>query len=120
LIRVLIADDDPDITSSTALLLKLAGFDVQAVTKASEILPALERRPPQVLLQDVRMPELQLEELVTKIRTSPRLVGVKLVLFTATAPEAAQLAAIRPDAIVEKPYQPKDLPRIIERMAGAG
>ena len=56
--KILVVDDDPESLSSTARILTFAEFDVVSVSSAEEALEALKRAPPQLIVTDVRMPNM--------------------------------------------------------------
>jgi CheY-like chemotaxis protein len=105
---VLIVDDEESILRSTALLLEAFGFDVHTVNRAEDILArALEVRP-DALLQDVRMPGLDIDRLVDAFRSRKELEGVHIVLFTASM-EIDEMAERIGVCVLEKPFRPADL-----------
>jgi len=56
--RVVLAEDDLDIQLVARLALKRAGFDVKVVANGLEALEAVKAEPPDVVLLDWMMPEL--------------------------------------------------------------
>lgn len=68
--KVLIVDDELSILRSTAALLDSFGHEVATCAQAADILQAIARERPDVLLQDVRMPGLDVHRLVAAIRDS--------------------------------------------------
>ena len=55
-LHVLVAEDDPDIRELLALQLRKDGFDVETVADGARAIEAIDRRKPDVLLTDLRMP----------------------------------------------------------------
>jgi CheY-like chemotaxis protein len=53
--RVLVADDDSAIRSSLSMILKLSGYEVEAVSSGEEAIEAARRLTPDVLISDVMM-----------------------------------------------------------------
>ena len=83
-IRVAIADDQPLVRDGFRVQLTLAP-DIEFVGGASNGLQAVElarRHRPDVLLMDVRMPELDGIEATRRITTDPRTVGVRILVLT--------------------------------------
>lgn len=116
--RVLIADDEPSILRSTALLLRGFGFETIECPEVACILPKLREHRPQALLQDVRMPGLDVERLVLSIREEPTLSDLPVVLFSAgmDALEIADRLGVR---LVEKPFKPDELVQALTTSAKA-
>ena len=104
--RILIADDDPDLAEVVAQLLAAAGFDTTTATTAADILDRARAMRPDVLLQDVRMPGLDLPRHIAAVRAEPGLRSLKVVLCSASM-ELEELAdRVEADGILEKPYDP--------------
>jgi PAS domain S-box-containing protein len=54
--RVLVVDDDSDVRESTALLLKLNGYEVEMANSGEQAMTLIEAFHPQVVLLDIGMP----------------------------------------------------------------
>jgi CheY-like chemotaxis protein len=106
--RVLIVDDEESILRSTALLLEDFGFEAHTVSRADEIVARALAVRPDVLLQDVRMPGLDIDRLVETCRSRRELEGIHIVLFTASM-DIDQISERLGVRIVEKPFRPADL-----------
>lgn len=115
--KVLVVDDEVSILRSTTSLLEDMGFEVVATNDAREILPMALRERPDIILQDVRMPGLDFDSTVTRIRRQPELSNTQLVIFTAgmDADEIAERVGIA--RILEKPFAPDDLLAALEEDA---
>lgn len=107
--RVLVVDDEPSILTSTAALLRDLDFDVATCASAPDILHAMELVQPDILLQDVRMPGLDLDKLISTIRGDPRWRHVAIVIFTASMDldEIAERLGLA--TVLEKPFKPQEL-----------
>lgn len=103
--RVLVVDDEESILRSTALLLEALGFQVITLDRSDLILETTLRERPDVLLQDVRMPGLDVDRLVREVRAHPELAHVHIVLFTASM-EAGEIAERTGAVMIEKPFGP--------------
>ena len=66
--RVLVLDDEANMGKVLTKLLRLEGFDVQAFVKPREAMDSLEKRGAEVLLTDLRMPEMSGDELAKQIK----------------------------------------------------
>lgn len=107
--KVLVVDDEPSVLSSTAGVLRELGFEVATCQDAGEILPALAREQPDLLLQDVRMPGLDLERLVFDLRADPRWRRLPVVIFTASMDVDEIGERVQAAGTIEKPFRPRDL-----------
>ena len=112
--KVLLADDEPAILESTRLLLTEMGYDVVCVASATDILPALLRESPDLLLQDVRMPGLDVQALVATMRREPAVADIPVLLFSASMEIDEIAARIGAAKHLEKPFKPHELANAIE------
>lgn len=118
-IRVLIVDDDALVRSSLRLLLD-GTADIVVVGEAedgSRVLSAIDAHGPDVVLMDIRMPELDGVAATRLVRAQPSPPAV-LVLTTFDADELV-LAALRAgaDGFVLKDTPPADIVRAVQHVA---
>lgn len=66
--RVLIVDDVHDAADTLANLLTICGFDCESQYSGESALASAERRPPDILLLDLRMPRMNGFELTRRLR----------------------------------------------------
>jgi FixJ family two-component response regulator len=113
--RVGLVDDDPSALRATARLLTIDGYDVSAFSSASEFLESLEDELPDVLLVDLRMPQLNGLELQAALRE--RRLSLPMIFMSAYASVASSVQALRGGAIdfLEKPYDRATLLAALER-----
>lgn len=118
-VRVLVADDDGEVARVVAEFLDRAGFEAAAVTEAPRLLGALRALRPDVLLQDVRMPGLDLAAHVAAIRADPALRGTAVVLCSATMELDDLARELRADGTLEKPFRGDRLVAYLEAFSAA-
>lgn len=118
--KVLIVDDEPDVLESTSLLIQALGYEALSVSDPGEILETVEREQPGLILQDLKMPGLNVAGLVAALRLNPRTAEVPLVFFSA-GPDLATTSA-RYDAwgYLAKPFGKAELSRLLNQVLGAG
>jgi CheY-like chemotaxis protein len=112
--KVLIVDDDPDVLESTALLVESLGYDVVRVSNASDIIDALEQEQPAVLLQDLRMPGLNVSGLVAALRSNPATADIPIVFFSANTDVAGLAARYDAWGYLAKPFGKQELSRLLD------
>jgi DNA-binding NarL/FixJ family response regulator len=122
-IRVILADDQPLIRAGLRLLLD-AEDDVEVVGEADDGRVAVElvrRLQPDVVVMDIRMPEVDGLEATREIAADPRLVAVKVVMLTTFDLDEYVFEAIRSGAtgFLLKDAEPADLVRAV-RAASEG
>jgi DNA-binding NtrC family response regulator len=108
-VRVLVVDDEQDLAESTAYLLGRAGYEATAVLSAPAALAALQQRPFQVVVSDVRMPQMSGMELLAAIKQ--RDPDVEVLLLTGYPDLQMAVRAIKQGAFdyLAKPFAEKDL-----------
>lgn len=113
-LRVLIADDEPLILSSTATMLRDLSHDVRTVADATRILAEARAFVPDVLLQDLRMPDLDVPRLVAVLRAEPGLARTRIVLFSGSINLEDVAAQVAADGALPKPVTPVELLQAVQ------
>ncbi|MFM8535798.1 MAG: PleD family two-component system response regulator [Acidimicrobiia bacterium] len=85
--NVILAEDDLDIQLVARLALKRAGFIVKVVNNGQEALDAVKQQPPDVVLLDWMMPELDGPEACRRLKADPETSGIPVILLTAKSQE---------------------------------
>jgi two-component system response regulator AtoC len=67
-VRVLVVDDDPDLRAFVRLALEAAGYDVEVAANGREALQFFADNPPDVVVTDIFMPEMDGFELIMKLK----------------------------------------------------
>jgi PAS domain S-box-containing protein len=109
--RVVIADDNADMRDYLRRLLSEAGYAVEAVADGQEALRAVCRDPPDLVLSDVMMPELDGFALLKGIRADPLTTAVPVLLLSARAGEEASVEGLEAgaDDYLIKPFAAREL-----------
>src|SRR5262245_23765894 len=85
---VILAEDDLDIQLVARLALKRAGFHVTVVGNGQEALEAAKKQPPDVILLDWMMPELDGLETCRQLKADPATASIPVIFLTAKSQEA--------------------------------
>lgn len=111
--RILVVDDDLEMRISLGHLLQSADYETQLVKSASEGLAALQTHAPDVILSDVRMPEMDGLAFQKKVR---EVSHVPVVLISAHGDIPMAVNALQDGAysFVEKPFEPRRLLGILK------
>lgn len=80
--RVLVVDDDPDVTEYLSLFLEDQGYAVATAGSASVALAAMDELAPDVVLIDVLLPGRSGLDLLVSLRRDARWSGTPLVIVT--------------------------------------
>jgi len=82
--RLLVVDDDPLQLKLASFRLGRLGFEVETASDGAQALALVQRRPPDVVVSDVMMPELDGFGLAMALRQDPKLRSLPLVLVTSS------------------------------------
>ena len=106
--RILIVDDEPSILATMALLLRGRGYEVTTATTAHAALDAIDRQPPQLVILDLGLPDLDGVELCRRIREGRSL---PILVLSARGAEQDKVAALDAgaDDYVTKPFGAEEL-----------
>jgi excisionase family DNA binding protein len=108
---VLIVDDDPRIREFVRVNLEMDGFAVREAGSADEGLAALEAEPPDLILLDVMMPQVDGWEMLQRVRERHGVDSIQVIMFSGQVDEDAmdQAEAGGAQAFVGKPFNPQEL-----------
>ncbi|MEG4497390.1 PAS domain S-box protein [Microcoleus sp. F10-C6] len=115
--RILVVDDEPDMRDLISFLLEDAGAEVVTLAVAREVLTALARFQPDVLLSDIGMPGMDGYMLLRQVRALPPERGglIPAIALTAYAGEFNQKQALQAgfQRHLAKPIDPDQLIKTI-------
>ena len=113
--RILVIDDAPDLALVLRMQLERAGHEVITAENGRRGLRRFYEVRPDLVVLDVRMPELDGWETLERLRD---LSEVPVVMHTGTTPDRAQLARLRPeqDGFIQKPARAPELTALVESL----
>jgi CheY-like chemotaxis protein len=121
--KVLVADDEPDIRRIARLSLnRLGGMDVVEAGSGAEAVLVAEREHPDAILLDVVMAGMDGPETLAALRSNPATEGIPVLFLTAKSARAEvdRLLALGATAVLPKPFNPVRLPsQVREALAAA-
>ena len=85
---VLVVDDDADKRKLLEVALGMEGYDVRTASNGRDALAAVDSYPPDLIVTDIMMPEMDGYELVRRIRQNPQTKFIPLILQTAARSDA--------------------------------
>jgi DNA-binding response OmpR family regulator len=116
--RVLVAEDEPDITDALRqALTERLDVELDIVANGALVMDSVAARRPDLLILDVALPGLNGLDVFDLLRSDPRLQGVP-VLFLTGLPERAETAtaATGVHEVLAKPFDVDDLIAHVERL----
>lgn len=114
---VFLIDDDKDLLKATKQTLELAGFAVSAFAVAGEALAALDPGFAGVIVSDIRMPQMDGQELFARIRERDADLPVILVTGHGDIPMAVQAIQDGAYDFIAKPFATDRLVQSVRRAA---
>lgn len=112
--RIMVVDDDRMMVNLLQTLLEIDGFEVEVVTQGIEVIPAAETTPPDLILMDYNLADINGLEVLKAIRQHPTLSKLPVIMASGMAVADEALAAGASHFLI-KPYEPEELPDLINR-----
>jgi two-component system KDP operon response regulator KdpE len=106
--RILLVDDEVPIQRAIGPLLRSRGFEVEMVSKGEEALQIVEARPPDLMVLDLGLPDIDGTEICRRVRAEST---VPIIVLSARGAEADKVDALElgADDYVTKPFGPDEL-----------
>src|SRR5512146_529368 len=112
---VLLIDDERQWLELIRQVLANESYHVITADSGEAALRKLQRKKPDLILSDVRMPDLNGFDLYLKVRSNPKLKGVPYVFMSSIDDYDAKRTAkkIGADDYLEKPYDTESMKAIV-------
>ena len=106
--RILLVDDELSIQRSLTPLLRSRGYEVDVASTGAEALGAVTLRPPDLIVLDLGLPDLEGVEVCRRVRATSK---VPIIVLTARGSDADKVSALDlgADDYVTKPFSPEEL-----------
>jgi DNA-binding NtrC family response regulator len=109
--RILVIDDDENITKVVAAILRDKGYSVDIAGSGNEAIKKTQKNHYDLMLIDIRLPDMEGTELLTKIRdTTPKIRKIIITGYP-TLNNAVTAVNKGADAYVMKPF---DVEKVLE------
>jgi len=115
--KILLVEDDHVLLANLSRFLRLEGFEVIAASNGAEGLRAVGKHRPDLVLCDLRMPEMDGETLLAALRMDASSVGLPVIFLTASADRAERDAKLQLGAsdYLVKPLDLQQLLTVLRR-----
>ncbi len=124
---ILVVEDEASIAEVVTLYLRRAGFEATAVNVGADAVRALDESPPELVVLDLTLPDMEGLDILRRLRGSPEpgAQDTPVIVLTARGGEADRIAGLEmgADDYVVKPFSPQELVsrvRAVLRRAGNG
>ena len=115
--RVLLVDDHPKLANFVRIALKGAGFEVTMASSGQEGLEFVRSNHFDVILLDIRMPDMNGFEVLREIRRFSR---TPVIAFSATLEYSTRALESGANAFLSKPFKMDQLTELINKLANHG
>ena len=116
--KILVAEDEPNIVTSLEFLLRGAGYDVTIARNGSEALDLTEKLRPDLVLLDIMLPLVDGFEVCRRIRGNSATRHTRILMLTARGRrgEMDKGMAAGANAYLTKPFATKELVETVARL----
>ncbi|HEX9351149.1 MAG TPA: response regulator [Gaiellaceae bacterium] len=108
---ILIVDDDDRLREFVRVNLEMEGYAVREASNATEGLAALEDEPPDLILLDVMMPQVDGWEMLRRVQERHGVGTIPVIMFSGKVDDESLKRATSRGAqgFIGKPFNPQDL-----------
>lgn len=109
--RILVVDDEPDITALVAFHLARVGYRVTTAATGPEALRAVREAVPDLVILDLMLPGIPGFEVLRELRARPETARIGVILLSARREEADRIKGLtlEADDYLTKPFSPHEL-----------
>ncbi|MGH7560348.1 MAG: response regulator [Gemmatimonadales bacterium] len=109
--RILVVDDEPDITALVAYHLARGGYRVSTATTGPDALRAARDERPDIVVLDLMLPGVSGYEVLRELRQRAETRDVGVILLTSRREEADRIRgfSLGADDYLTKPFSPQEL-----------
>lgn len=109
--RILVVDDEPDITALVAYHLAKAGYRVSTAANGPDALKAAREERPDIVILDVMLPGVSGYDVLAELRRREETKEVGVILLTARREEPDRIRGLSlgADDYLTKPFSPAEL-----------
>jgi two-component system, OmpR family, phosphate regulon response regulator PhoB len=109
--KILVVDDEPDVTDLVAYHLRAKGFVVETLTDPNASIGTARSFLPDLVILDVMMPDLNGIQICRMLRADAKLKRVPVIFLTAKAEEGDRIQGLEigADDYICKPFSNKEL-----------
>jgi two-component system phosphate regulon response regulator PhoB len=127
--KVLIVDDDVDITKLVSRLVEQAGYEAVVAKNGVEGMDKVREEMPDLIILDVLMPKQSGIRMYRELKTEEPFQDIPVIVLSAIAPksffrsqqvldEFRGQSVPQPEAYMEKPEEPEELIELMKRILG--
>jgi len=110
--KILVVEDNPDSRELVVTVLAHAGYEVIEAANGPESLREAIRHRPDLILMDLGLPGVQGDEVMSRIKSDPRIANIPIVVITAFDRNAGAVKRAMDAGANEIVFKPIDLKKL--------
>ena len=117
--RVLCIDDEPGVVELMSLILRSKNIQVDGANSGTEGLEAMRQNPPDAVLLDIMMPEMDGWEVYKRMRADEKLKNIPVIIVTARNSSFEEVIARERAGVndyITKPFVPDEVRDSLNRV----
>jgi DNA-binding response OmpR family regulator len=120
--HILCIEDEPEMIDLIRLILSRRGFNVVGAAGGKEGLEKARQNPPDLILLDLMMPDMDGWEVYQQIKADDRTKKVPVIVVTAKAQSIDKVLGLhiaKVDDYIAKPFSPQELMESVDKVFDA-
>jgi two-component system response regulator PilR (NtrC family) len=113
--NILIVDDEQSYRQLLSLVFEGDGHTIRTASNGREALALLQSEPADVVISDVRMPDMDGIEMLSSVRETQPDLGVVLMTAFASVETAREAFKLGADDFIQKPFDVEELKLIVKK-----
>lgn len=116
--KLLLVDDEPGLREAVQAYLEDSDFKVQVASNAREAWEILQKNPPDLVISDIMMPQVDGYQFLKQMREDARFKALPVIFLTARGMKSDRIQGYQAgcDAYLPKPFDPDELIAIVENL----
>jgi two-component system response regulator VicR len=117
--RIVYIEDDLEMIDLVTMILSRRGYQIQGAHGGRQGLDLVQREPPDLILLDLMMPDLDGWELYQQLKANEKTRDIPVIIITAKAQAIDRVLGLhiaKVDDYISKPFRPQELVDSIDRV----
>jgi CheY-like chemotaxis protein len=113
--KILLIDDDPDVRTVMAMMLKKEGYEVETASRREEALEKIREEKPSLILLDVLLSGTDGRELCRELKDNDATKHIPVIMLSGHPGAAQQFETYGANDFIAKPFQTETLLKKLSR-----
>ncbi len=118
--KILIVDDEPDISKLASIRIQKFGYDVKIANNGQEALDILEKETVDLIMLDLLMPIMDGKACCKKIKENEKIKNIPIIIFSASTLKNIEqvMKELEVQDFLIKPFNPEEMQTKIKNLIG--